>query len=364
MKRLMMTAAAMGAMAGMPDMAHAQEACTIYEVRKGDTLRQINLRAYGNDDYDALFEANRDILKTPDLIEKGDPLRMPCADGTLPERQVVASAEGAVAPTPEPVEPGVPVAPAVAAPAPSGPVRILTASGYAPFVDEAALDEGLLTDMITSSYRAGQTDQPPIVFINDRGAHLRDLIVGGSFGLGYPWVRPDCARVEEFRRIAPDDALLCDGFAFSNPLYQVSEALYMRVADIAETGMTIDGLTGLRVCRVEGDNLSGLVTSGLVSGADQIDLRGTLAACLSALIAGDVDIVPQEPGVAAEAIAAAGLGDQVGRAGNISLPITFHMVADTGDAQAVAALDDLNAGLGELQQTGRWFALVAKHLAN
>ncbi|MEL6599072.1 MAG: transporter substrate-binding domain-containing protein [Pseudomonadota bacterium] len=357
---------AIGGVQALPTGVHAQEACTIYEVRKGDTLRQINIRAYGTDDYDALFEANRDILKSPDLIEKGDPLRLPCADGTLPERPVVASAEGAEgAPAAAPQAAATPT-PAAVAPAPvaAAEVRILTASGYAPFVDEAALDAGLLTDMVVSSYAAGELDQPPIVFVNDRGAHLRDLIVSGSFGLGYPWVRPDCAQVDGFRRIAPDDALLCEGFAFSNPLYQVTEALYMRAASAPTGTATIDGLQGLRVCRVEGDNVSSLVTSGLVSGADQVMRLDTLEACFAALMANEVDIVPQEPGVAGRVVGAMGLDGQVAQVDGVSLPVTFHMIAQSSDAGAVAALDDLNAGLGELQRTGGWFALVAKHLAN
>ena len=49
-----------------------------YEVKKGDTLSKISRKFYGDPDlYMNIFEANRDVLKNPDLIKVGQKLRIP-----------------------------------------------------------------------------------------------------------------------------------------------------------------------------------------------------------------------------------------------------------------------------------------------
>jgi nucleoid-associated protein YgaU len=49
-----------------------------YEVVSGDTLGAISQKYYGKaSDYMKIFEANRDILDSPDLIKPGQNLRIP-----------------------------------------------------------------------------------------------------------------------------------------------------------------------------------------------------------------------------------------------------------------------------------------------
>jgi nucleoid-associated protein YgaU len=49
-----------------------------YEVVKGDTLSKIAKHFYGNaSKYPAIFEANREVIKNPDLIYPGQKLRIP-----------------------------------------------------------------------------------------------------------------------------------------------------------------------------------------------------------------------------------------------------------------------------------------------
>ena len=51
---------------------------TFYEVKKGDTLWAIAKEHYGNGaKYNAIFEANRPMLKHPDKIYPGQSLRIP-----------------------------------------------------------------------------------------------------------------------------------------------------------------------------------------------------------------------------------------------------------------------------------------------
>jgi len=51
---------------------------TFYEVRSGDTLSAISKSQYGDaDQYDAIFEANRPMLSSPDRIYPGQKLVIP-----------------------------------------------------------------------------------------------------------------------------------------------------------------------------------------------------------------------------------------------------------------------------------------------
>jgi nucleoid-associated protein YgaU len=49
-----------------------------HEVVSGDTLSKIAKKYYGDPSlYPKIFEANRDVLKNPDLIKVGQKLRIP-----------------------------------------------------------------------------------------------------------------------------------------------------------------------------------------------------------------------------------------------------------------------------------------------
>ena len=55
-----------------------EPAATFYTVEKGDTLSKIAKGQYGDPmKYQAIFEANRPMLKDPDLIYPGQVLRIP-----------------------------------------------------------------------------------------------------------------------------------------------------------------------------------------------------------------------------------------------------------------------------------------------
>ncbi len=60
--------------------AKAEPESTFYTVKSGDTLWAISEREYGKgkgDKYNVIFDANKPMLKTPDLIYPGQVLRIP-----------------------------------------------------------------------------------------------------------------------------------------------------------------------------------------------------------------------------------------------------------------------------------------------
>jgi nucleoid-associated protein YgaU len=67
----------------MPDFSNVQSGSSstaekTYVVVSGDSLSKIAKREYGNaNDWNRIFEANKDILKDPDKIYPGQKLRIP-----------------------------------------------------------------------------------------------------------------------------------------------------------------------------------------------------------------------------------------------------------------------------------------------
>jgi nucleoid-associated protein YgaU len=54
------------------------ESARTYTVKSGDSLSKIAKQVYGNTgDWRRIYEANRDIIKDPDLIHPGQTLRLP-----------------------------------------------------------------------------------------------------------------------------------------------------------------------------------------------------------------------------------------------------------------------------------------------
>lgn len=67
-----------GSSSTAPSPTPATPAFKTYEVVKGDSLSKIAKREYGRaEDWRKIYEANRDIIKDPDLIHPGQKLKIP-----------------------------------------------------------------------------------------------------------------------------------------------------------------------------------------------------------------------------------------------------------------------------------------------
>lgn len=65
-------------MAEDPKPADAFDATQWHVVAAGENLSRIALRYYGDANlYTTIFEANKDVLKDPDLVKVGQKLRIP-----------------------------------------------------------------------------------------------------------------------------------------------------------------------------------------------------------------------------------------------------------------------------------------------
>ena len=86
----------------------AAQTCGEHVVKAGDSLSRIALAAPGSPSPQAVFEANRDRLTSPDHIEIGQTLRLPCppgASGEPPSEAGTGASEGGSAGAPEDAAP-------------------------------------------------------------------------------------------------------------------------------------------------------------------------------------------------------------------------------------------------------------------
>ena len=138
--------------------AFAQEACTAYTVKDGDTLGSIAQAAYGTGDYQNIFNANREVIgDNPAGLSSGTVLNLPCEDGSIAgdatAAQIIEEQNKIAASKPK-------------SNAYEPPVKFLAGGNYAPFSDEALEGGGFLVRLAqTAMHRGGNTRD--YVYIDD-----------------------------------------------------------------------------------------------------------------------------------------------------------------------------------------------------
>ena len=392
-----------------PQSAHAAGLfCTIfYVIQPGDTLSKIARLSYGSGDYQIILSRNLDVLKNIHDLPAGQVLLIPCPTGTEPafnevvaeqaaaavsrateQADVEANVEAANAPDntevasveqPQAVETPAPAQPEQAEPSPqsviataapatlTSPVdrlKLLTASGLAPFSDKSLRGGGMATELANRSLeKLGIKEASRIVYIDDRDSHLQDLLIDGSFDLGYPWFRPACEKIDILEEISPDDAWLCKNFTFSETFYEFVYGFFVPKGEYSLSRTTFDDFAESRICRPAGPSLLDLAVNG-VNEAEATFIRpDTLEECFALLQAGEVDAVSGEAFEAENLLASQGLFDTIEELPNLGLLQTVHAVAPIGKPGADEAIAALNTGLIELKVSGEWFRIVGRHLA-
>lgn len=354
---------------GAPAGAQEPIACgALYRVQPGDTLHSIATRAYGEGDYLAIFEANRDALPSVTRIEVGDRLLVPCRDGSGPQTRAAAlrSAEAT------PGEPGSGLAnPAAAASSdsdgtaalatiPAGrEIRLLTGLDFAPFVDPSRPDGGLVTELVRLALDSGAPGRRLSISVGTDWTKHLDALARGKFDLGFPWYRPDCARAA---RLSASMRRRCEDFVFSAPLFEVRLAWYARDGDALAGASDPAALRGRRLCRPSTYFTFDLRQAGLMTAETTLVFPPTAEECFVLLRAGVVDAVSLARGVADTEISRLGLDGLVAEIPALGSVQTLHAIAPKSSAEARAFLAALDSGLAEIRDSGRWFEVVARHL--
>lgn len=327
-------------MAGMllsaPEGAAAQQACDVYRVKRGDTLREINMRAFGNDNYRTLYRENRtEIGRNPNIIEIGMVLRIPCPDGQALAQAMPQSAT-------------------------ADRISFVTANGYLPYTDESLPHSGLVTHLVSQSMlRANPSRRLDIVFVNDWSAHLEALLPRQAFDASFPWTAPGCETQGVLTQV---EMYACQNYAYSDPLYEIVDGYFTRAGDGLERVSKASGFEGLRLCRPEGYPTGHLEEAGLMPPDVRLIQPTTAYACFQQLMAGAVDVVSLDTRAAARVLDDLGLTHQVNENPYVfsirPLRVAFH----TGNPKTEALVADLNRGLRILLETGEWTSIVQNGL--
>ncbi len=322
--------------------AAAQQLCTEYKIVSGDTLSGVAKKAGVRGGFQVLYNANTGVLSDPNIVEVGQVLQIPCADGSLPQN---ATTETAAA-----------VRPSTPAPAVSRPLRIVTSTGYAPFTDEDLPGGGLITRMVNRSMELGNADQEyTLLFINDWGAHLDVLLPTGAADMVFPWFRPDCSKVEN---LSPASAYRCTDFNHSEPFYEALVGYYTIKGGAFEGATSYSDLIGARLCRPESWFTFDLEAEELMPPNVELVRPVPVDGCWQLLMDGEVDIISLEALPAEEGARELGFSDRVAKLESLTSAQTLHVFVSKDNQLANDALPIINAGLQQLRTSGEWFNIV------
>ena len=337
----------------LPTAAAAQEACTTYTVREGDSLGTIAQAAYGAYDFQKIFNANREVLSaSPNEIAVGTQLILPCVDGRLTaDADPVAVIQREEANN---------AAVAGKKTAYNPPVRALSASGWAAFVDESLTGGGMFVRLLsTSLQRAGNDVQHEVSFVNDVVSHIETLLPSGAFDVGIAWDIEDCVNAD----LLPDLARrLCLDFNFSDPIYEIVYG-YATLADSKYVeARSYQDFEGARMCRPAGWASSDIIRNGLVEPLVTWQRPEGFNDCYDLLLKGEVDVYAMDVEFIAGQITSMEGGDKLVVNASLAEFMPQGFVVPKANPRGQAQLAAINAGLREMRETGEWYAIVSSSL--
>lgn len=338
----------------------------LYTVARGDTLRDIALRAYRRDDFDVIFRVNARVLPSPNLLEVGQQIFVPCLDARgepAPGQTRAAAVALAAAPPPPTTLAALAAAPGGQGRVVPGELRIkfLTGGDYAPFTDEDLPEGGLFTDLVKRTMqRAAPELAYRITFVNDWRPHLSILLPEGPFDLGFPWFKPDCSKVD---RLSEEMAARCTDFDFSDPFYQVAVGFYAMKGSAAAAAGGYPDLLGLTICRPAGYFTFDLEQENLRAPAVAMVSPGTPEECFELLAKGEVDVVSLNVQTSRQAIDDLEMTETVAEIEPLKSAQTLHVLAPKNNPMGGAYLAMINRGLTKVRESGEWFSVVSWHLA-
>jgi len=320
-----------------------------YIVQPGDYLSSIAQRAYGSTgSFNLIYSANAEAIgPNPGLINVGDRLFVPCLDGDLGQSAANAAAIRDVQTTER-----------LPAPAEDKPIRVLTATGWAPFMDEDQEQGGLLTEIINLALEnADGNPEYQIDFINDDGAHLNPLIVDHAYDISIGWSQPNC---EIMDKLEDESQFRCNNLDFSDPMYEEVLGYYSLASDPVFADH--EELKGQRICRAEAFTLAPLEGVDLVEPAISIVRAPTAADCVNFILEDKADVALVPVDVADGRIAELGAASQVQMHEALTFVDVLHAVIAKTHPQNEEILATVNNGLSNIKDSGLWFATVRRHM--
>jgi phage tail protein X len=331
----------------------AQEACTTYTMREGDTLGAIANAAYGSYDYQNIFNANRDIIAaSPNALPVGTQLVLPCLDGRLrPGAELNSVTERETKRFEENREAATEYLPAI---------KLVAGDGWFPFTDTRLKDGGVLTRLgLVAFTRGGNDRETRLDWVDDWGSHLEVLLPRHAFDLSIGWDGINCSKMD---LLSDDMVRRCTEIVLSDPVYEVVYGLYSLPDNAFGQVKAFPELAGARICRPDGWATADLEVEGLsppvVTYVQPRDADG----CVQALLDGEADVMSIEIESAVDSIERAEVVDQVVQNPYLINIASLHFATHVTNTRGKEYLQMLNSGLAEMRETGEWYDIVASTL--
>lgn len=245
-----------------------------------------------------------------------------------------------------------------AAPPVDGRIRFLADSEALPYAGQNLPQGGMITELLTRSVTAAAPGQRVrMTFVANDSMHLEDLLTDGTFDVGFPWFKPDCAAAD----LAPSARAACLAFEFSRPLVEVRFGLYARADDPVSRIADDAALAGKRLCRPGGRFMSDPDQTGLATLPLAVVTAEDARQCFAMLADGQVDVVQMVKPDAAGLIRDMGLSGSVAEVAALESVRMLYAVAPRSSARGTAYLEIIDRGLEHLMKSGSWFEVVAAH---
>ncbi|ETW96463.1 MAG: hypothetical protein ETSY1_26510 [Candidatus Entotheonella factor] len=305
--------------------ASHQSDITRYIVREGDSLSKIARQFYQDSrKWKIIFDANSELIKTPEVLQVGWSLRIPSLDDS---------------PQPQPAQP-VKAGPDQAAPPPKR--TLVTRNLYPPFVHQSLPNQGMLTDIIQTAFET-MNYKIEILFrpLGDGLSATREGRVTGTF----PHAQESGSK---------------DSFFASQPLYRVLIRGFVRVGNPLSFD-TLNDLQGLVLCQPEGTSTSALqplVTSNLIT----LDQSKSIDACFEALVNQKVDMVVVDEFGGRHALDRLGMVQQVCMLNQAVAIETLHLLFSKIAPQSRVVVYEFDQALRRLTADGTLKSITTRHL--
>jgi ABC-type amino acid transport substrate-binding protein len=337
----------------LPTAAAAQEACTTYTVRDGDTLSDIAMTAYGSYNYQMIFNANREaIASNVSQLPVGLQLVLPCEDGRLrPDSELSAIITAETEKQEAARDPKRAYAP---------PLKFVTANDWKPFTDESLSGGGIYVRMATTAMQRGGNDRDyKVAFVDDWGAHIDTLLPAGAYDISIAWSAPDCSKIDLLGAFA---VKMCTAFDFSVPVYEVAYSYNTLVDSPFAEARAFADYAGARICRPEGWPTSDLEVEGLAEPQVTFVRPKSPMDCAKMLLAGEVDLYSIEVETSTANFEDLDATDKVTLNPALATFNTHHFVTAKSNPRGREYIAMLNRGLEEMRASGEWYDIVATGL--
>lgn len=333
--------------------AAAQEACSSYTVKDGDSLGSIAQAAYGSFDYQMIFNANRNAIDNPNSLVAGTVLQIPCEDGSLSEGEAVTEI---IAKEDE----------KQAARAKSNiyepPIKLVSGNGWAPFTGEDLKGGGMLVRLATTALNRGGNDREyNLSFVDDWASHFETLLPLGAFDISIAWVVPaDCSKPDE---LDDNSRMRCTTLDATLPIYETVTAYWSRTDNEYASVRSFSDYAGATICRPEGWSILDLTSEGLVDPVVTYIAPPTARDCVEAVLNGTADMTSldlETGGATVNEVPEAASVIQPNP--NLSKLESLHFVTHKTNPRGRVYIAMLNKGLNEMRESGEWYAVIADSL--